>query len=74
MDPIIRIAEKNGSYVEDVARVGAKFKGKAAGTFGLASVSFSQQRLWLSGMALWLVTEPPENLLIHDHGDVKMVS
>ncbi|MEK9569897.1 MAG: aminotransferase class V-fold PLP-dependent enzyme, partial [Paracoccaceae bacterium] len=43
MDTIIKIAEKHGLFVvEDAAQaLGSKFKGRAAGTFGLASdISF----------------------------------
>ena len=50
MDPIIKIAEKHNLFVvEDAAQaLGSSFKGKAAGTFGLASdISFFQQRCWV---------------------------
>ena len=80
MDPIIRIAEKNGLFiVEDAAQaLGAKFKGKAAGTFGLASdISFFPAKVMgcLGDAGAILVSD--EELYrkiyqIHDHGrDVK---
>lgn len=80
MDPIIKIAEKHCLFVvEDAAQaLGSSFKGKSAGTFGLASdISFFPAKVLgcLGDAGAVLVSDDKlyEKIYqIHDHGrDVK---
>ena len=76
MDLIIEIAEKNGLFiVEDAAQaLGSKFKGKSAGTFGLASdISFFPAKVMgcLGDAGAVLVNDDKlyaDIYQIHDHG------
>jgi dTDP-4-amino-4,6-dideoxygalactose transaminase len=76
MDPIIKIANKHGLFiVEDAAQgLGSKYKGKHAGTFGLAScISFFPAKVLGCFGDAGAVLVNDKNLYhkifeIHDHG------
>jgi dTDP-4-amino-4,6-dideoxygalactose transaminase len=76
MDPILDMAEKNGLFlVEDAAQaLGSKYKGKSAGTFGLASdISFFPAKVLgcLGDAGAVLVNDKElfqQIYQIHDHG------
>jgi len=76
MDPIIKIANKHGLFiVEDAAQgLGARYKGKHAGTFGLAScISFFPAKVLGCFGDAGAILVNDKNLYhkifqIHDHG------